>query len=260
MILDNKRILVTGCGGGIGSAICRKLKAEGAEVIATDLDANGADLAGELGLEYHALDVTSETGWQAVAAQLQDTHGSLDGLVNNAGIILLRRLLDTSLEEFRRVNAINNEGVFLGMKTCASLLAHSQSAHGSAIVNFSSIYGLGGQPNFSAYCASKGAVRLITKAAALEFAGEGLKIRVNSVHPGPIDTPLARNPLEALVEQGMLQSVDAGIQGVAASYPGGRIGMPDDVADVVAFLLADESRFVNGVEIPVDYGFTAKAQ
>ena len=90
MNLENKRILVTGCGGGIGSAICRKLKAEGAEVIATDLDANGADLAAELELEYHSLDVTSEASWQSVTSRLQQDHGSLDGLVNNAGIILLR--------------------------------------------------------------------------------------------------------------------------------------------------------------------------
>jgi len=260
MQLADKKVLVTGCGGGIGSAICRKLTTEGVTVIASDLNANGSEIASELDLAYHELDVTDEKNWRRVVEQIHSDHGSLDGLVNNAGIILLKRLADTSLADFRRVNSINNEGVFLGMKSCLALLSHGNSAHGTAIVNFSSIYGLGGQPNFSAYCASKGAVRLITKAAALEFAGEGLKIRVNSVHPGPIDTPLARNPLAALVDQGLLQSVDAGIDGLAASYPGGRIGMPDDVADVVAFLLSDESRFVNGVEIPVDYGFTAKAQ
>lgn len=258
--LQGKRILVTGSGGGIGSAICRKLQLEGAGVIATDIGEAGAKLAQELDLVYHSLDVASEADWRSVVKAISATDGKLDGLVNNAGIILMKPFLETSLADYRRVNSINNEGVFLGMQACLPLLAKSTSTHGASIVNFSSIYGLGGQPGFSAYCAAKGAVRLVTKAAALEFARDRLRIRVNSVHPGPIDTPLARTPIEALVAQGLVQSVDAGMQGIAASYPGGRIGQPDDVAGVVAFLLSDDARFLNGVEIPIDYGFSAKAQ
>ena len=260
MELENKRILVTGCGGGIGAAICRKLTEDGATVLATDLADAGADVASEVGARYAPLDVTDERAWQAVVGEARNTFGALDGLVNNAGVILMKPLVETTLDEYRRINAINNEGVFLGMCTCLDLLTRSDSQHGAAIVNFSSIYGLGGQPGFAAYCAAKGAVRLVTKAAALEFARDGHHVRVNSVHPGPIDTPLARNPLENLVARGALPSVDAGIDRISASYPGGRIGQPEDVADVVAFLLSDEARFVNGAELPVDYGFTAKAQ
>jgi NAD(P)-dependent dehydrogenase (short-subunit alcohol dehydrogenase family) len=255
-----KRILVTGCGGGIGSAISADIAEHGGELVATDRGDAGADLARRLNAVYFPLDVTDEANWLDVAQQVATRYGTLDGLVNNAGVILMKPLLQTTLADYRRINAINNEGVFLGMRTLAPLLAKSASPHGASIVNFSSIYGLGGQPGFAAYCAAKGAVRLVTKAAALEFAQIGFKIRVNSVHPGPIDTPLARAPIEALVSAGALASVDAGMASVAASYPGGRIGMPDDVAGVVTFLLSDAARFVNGVELPVDYGFTAKAQ
>jgi NAD(P)-dependent dehydrogenase (short-subunit alcohol dehydrogenase family) len=258
--LSGKRILVTGCGGGIGSAISANIVEHGGELIATDRGDAGADVARRLNAVYFPLDVTDEANWLNLAQQLITRYSVLDGLVNNAGVILMKPLLQTTLADYRRINAINNEGAFLGIRTLAPLLAKSTSPHGAAIVNFSSIYGLGGQPGFAAYCAAKGAVRLVTKAAALEFAQLGMKIRVNSVHPGPIDTPLARGPIEALVAAGALASVEAGMASVAASYPGGRIGMPDDVAGVVTFLLSDAARFVNGVELPVDYGFTAKAQ
>jgi NAD(P)-dependent dehydrogenase (short-subunit alcohol dehydrogenase family) len=186
----------------------------------------------------------------------------LHGLVNNAGLILMKPVLETTLEEYRRIDAVNNEGTFLGIRTLSPLLARTAeaTAHGTSIVNFSSIYGLGGQPFFAAYCAAKGAIRLLTKAVALEFAQLRMKVRVNSVHPGPIDTPLAREPLEALVQAGRLPSMEAALAGVADSYPGGRMGQPDDVAGVVTFLLSDAARFLNGVEIPVDAGFTARAQ
>jgi NAD(P)-dependent dehydrogenase (short-subunit alcohol dehydrogenase family) len=261
-MLDGKLVLVTGAGGGIGAAICAELTRQGARLVMTDVDDRPAARASSLGADFHRLDVTREDDWQRVATEVERRHGALHGLVNNAGVILMKPLLDTTLEDYRRIDAINNEGTFLGIRAFVPLLAGTakNTEHGTSIVNFSSIYGLGGQPFFAAYCAAKGAVRLLTKAAALELAQLKLRVRVNSVHPGPVDTALARAPMEALVARGQLPSIEAGLAGVAASYPGGRIGQPEDVAGVVAFLLSDAARFINGVELPVDAGFTAKAQ
>lgn len=260
MSLTQRRILVTGSGGGIGQAICRLLSARGATLILTDLELHGAAIANACKARYLSLDVTQEYAWRSVTNIVREEFGALDGVVNVAGAILMQPLLETPLAEYRRIQAINQDSVFLSLKYCTPLLIDSGVQHGASVVNFSSIYGLGGQPGFSAYCAAKGAVRLLTKAAALEFAQAGYHIRVNSVHPGPIDTPLARLPIEQLVAAGKVTSIDAGMNGIAASYPGGRIGQPEDVAGVVAFLLSDDARFLNGVEVPVDYGFTAKAQ
>jgi len=261
-LLSGKTILVTGAGGGIGAEICVEVARQGADLVMTDIADSTSTLANDLGARYLGLDVTRSQDWQRVAAWIEDECGELHGLVNNAGLILMKPLLETTLDDYRRIDAVNNEGTFLGIRSMAPLLAKTarDTRHGTAIVNFSSIYGLGGQPFFSAYCAAKGAVRLLTKAAALEFAQLGFGIRVNSVHPGPIDTPLARAPLEMLVAEGRIDSMETALAGVAASYPGGRMGQPDDVAGVVAFLLSDAARFLNGVEIPVDAGFTAKAQ
>jgi len=260
--LAGKTILVTGAGGGIGGEICREAARQGARLVMTDVVATAEAAASELGATFMPLDVTRPDDWQRAADRVDRDFGALHGLVNNAGMILMKPLLETTLDDYRRINSVNNEGTFLGIRAFATLLARTATAtpHGTAIVNFSSIYGLGGQPFFSAYCAAKGAIRLLTKATALEFAQLGMRIRVNSVHPGPIDTALARAPLEAMVAAGRIASVESALAGVAASYPSGRIGQPSDVAGVVAFLLSDAARFVNGVEIPVDDGFTAKAQ
>src|SRR4051812_35645089 len=261
-MLSGKTILVTGAGGGIGSEICREVVRHGGRLVATDVMASARVIGDELQSAFIQLDVTRGEDWQRGLVQIERDYGELHGLVNNAGMILMKPLLETTLDDYRRINAVNNDGTFLGIRAFAPLLARSAAGtpHGCAIVNFSSIYGLGGQPFFSAYCAAKGAIRLLTKAAALEFAQLGMRIRVNSVHPGPIDTALARAPLEALITSGRIASMDAAIDSVAASYPGGRIGRPSDVAGVVAFLLSDAARFVNGAEIPIDDGFTAKAQ
>ena len=258
--LEGRRILVTGCAGGIGEAICARLASLGAEIIAADLPGRGEAVAAQNGAHYLPLDVADENSWQDAKAYLSAKVGALEGLVNNAGIILMKSIRDTTLAEFRRVNAVNQDGVFLGMQYCLDLLSNAKTEQGAAVVNFSSIYGLGGQPYYAAYCASKGAVRLLTKAAALEFSKENLNVRVNSIHPGVIDTNLARAPLQTLVDQGVLESVDAGIAGMVRSLPGKRMGQPAEIADVVGFLLSDASRFMNGAEVVVDNGISARAQ
>ena len=232
-----RTVLVTGATGGIGAETCRALAAAGWRVIVTDLAAR-ATQASELGAAigndaaFQPLDVTLPDSCAEVQAHMRAQYGRLDGLVNNAGIILRRTLTATTLAEWRRVQAINVDGVFFGMQTFAPLLAETgaHSTWGSAIVNLSSIYGIGGQPLFAAYCASKGAVRTLTKAAALEFAQLGQRIRVNSVHPGPIDTPLARGPIQEMLAEGANITTDIVLAGVAAQYPGKRIGVPADVA------------------------------
>lgn len=265
--MSAKTVLVTGATGGIGAETCRQLGAAGWRVIVTDLATQAAAaqaLAAQIGNDaaFQPLDVTDPDSWTAAHDFVRTQCGRLDGLVNNAGIILRRGLTETSVAEWRRVQAINVDGVFFGMRTFAHLLAETGATTpwGSAIVNLSSIYGIGGQPMFTAYCASKGAVRTITKAAALEFAQLGQRIRVNSVHPGPIDTPLARGPIAEMLAEGANTTMAMALAGVAAQYPGKRIGEPSDVAPVIVFLLSDGARFLNGVELPVDDGLTAKAQ
>jgi NAD(P)-dependent dehydrogenase (short-subunit alcohol dehydrogenase family) len=265
--LDRESIvLVTGATGGIGRETCHRLAERGTRVVLADLADTaevGQALADEIGkgAEFHPLDVTSPEDWQRLEQHVAREHGLLDGLVNNAGVILMKPIAETTLEDWNRVNAINSGGVFLGTKTLLTLLSAGarSSEFGSAVVNLSSVYGIGGQPFFAAYSASKGAVRLFSKTAALEFAALGLRVRVNSVHPGPIDTPLARGPLEAAVAAGQLPSVEEGLAGMASIYPSGRLGVPADVAGAILFLLSDEARFVNGTELTVDDGLTAKA-
>ncbi|MEM7077607.1 MAG: SDR family oxidoreductase [Pseudomonadota bacterium] len=259
-LLEGRRILVTGAGGGIGAAICRRLTEQGAEVIATDLDDNGADAAVSSGSHYHPLDVTDEAGWQAVAEDVGLKFGALEGLVNNAGIVMTKSIADMGLDDYRRVNAVNNDGVFLGIKYCTDLLARTELASGASVVNFSSLYGLGGQGFYTAYCASKGAVRLLTKAAASEFAQTRRNIRVNSVHPGVIHTNMTEAVIDELLAGGKLESREAALRAIASGLPRRTLGRPEQVADVVAFLLSDGSSYINGAEIPVDDGISAQAQ
>ena len=254
-VLAGTRVVVTGGATGIGAMVCALLGVAGARVACADIDADGAAAtAAACGGLAITLDVRDETGWAAAVAAVQDGFGGLDGLVNNAGVILMKPLFDTTLDDWRGVNAINVEGSFLGLKAAGRAMAASG---GGSIVNLSSVYGLVGSAGFTAYCASKGAVRLMTKAAALEFGRAGLKIRVNSVHPGPIDTDLGVGPLKDMAAAGLLPSVDAGKEAVRQRYPIGRWGQTQDIASVVMFLLSDASAFMTGAELAVDGGWTA---
>lgn len=262
--LDGRVALVTGGARGIGAAIAQALARAGASVVITDvLDADGAEQAERLRqngpVSYQHHDVTSEADWADVVSRCESDLGGLDILVNNAGIYLSRPLLQTSLEDFRRVQSVNVDGVFLGMKT--ALPAIARRAHrwpgGGAIVNLSSVAGIVGQPGTIAYNASKGAVRLMTKSAAMECAAANLKVRVNSVHPGVIETPMYEALMSGFAEQQPAGDNELRSQ-VAAAHPLGRIGTPAEIANAVLFLASDAAAFMTGAEVVVDGGFTAR--
>jgi 3alpha(or 20beta)-hydroxysteroid dehydrogenase len=238
--LDAKVALVTGGARGIGAAIARRFADEGARVLITDADGErAAQLAADLGADAREHDVTQEEAWDEVAAWA----GAVDVLVNNAGVFLAAPLGDTTLEDFRRVQEVNQVGVFLGMRT----FAPSMSARGSgSIVNLSSVAGRMGSPYLVAYAASKWAVRGMTTCVAKELAASG--VRVNSIHPGQIDTDMHARQRERTPE--LIDKLVAGI-------PMRRVGEPRDVADAAVFLASDESRYMTGSEVVVDGGVSA---
>lgn len=240
--LDGKVALITGGARGQGAAEARRFVDEGARVVVADvLTDEGAALADEIGpaATFVPLDVTDEAQWQAAVAATEEAFGGLSVLVNNAGILLFRQLVNTSLDEFRRVLDVNLVGTFLGIKTAAPAI---ERAGGGSIVNISSVGGLQGLPAVSAYVSSKFGVRGLTKSAAIELGPSG--IRVNSVHPGSVDTPMIRDD-------------STSVEDFAPYYerlPIKRLGTVDDVTNVVLFLASDESTYVTGAELVVDGG------
>jgi NAD(P)-dependent dehydrogenase (short-subunit alcohol dehydrogenase family) len=242
---DERVIVVTGGASGIGRRAAERFAEAGATVIACDITDRDAP-AGVMG---RRLDVTDEAAWERTVGDVMNAHGRLDALVNAAGIILMGNVVDTTLADFRRVMAVNLEGTFLGMKY--AMRAMSVRGSGS-IVNLSSAAGLVGSPGACAYCASKGAVRLMSKSAALEAIAAGTRIRVNTVHPGLTDTPM----VDSIVTQ-MGGGTEARQQ-LYAAMPNSRLASADDVVDSIMFLVSDMSRFINGAELVVDNGLTAQ--
>ena len=240
MRLAGHVVLVTGAAGTLGHAITAEIEAAGGEAIGTDLR------AGE-GVAFRH-DVTREEDWARVLEAVEVRHGRLDGLVNNAGIVTLGTIEETSLAEWRRVMAVNADGVFLGCRFAWPLLARSAAP---SIVNLSSVSGIVGGANLAAYNASKGAVRLLTKSVALHGARLSPPIRCNSVHP-------------AFVEGAMVEEIAARTrhpararEKMAAAIPLGRLARPGEVAATVVHLLSPASAFTTGAEIVVDGGLTA---
>jgi 3alpha(or 20beta)-hydroxysteroid dehydrogenase len=232
--------IVTGGARGLGAAQVRRLVDEGARVLVADiLQDEGTALAGELGdaARFHPLDVTSRADWQGAVERAEEAFGPVTALSNNAGIVLWHGLLDASEDDYRTVVDVNQVGVFLGMQ---AVVPSMQRAGGGAIVNLSSTAGMRGYESIFSYVASKWAVRGMTKAAALELAGD--RIRVNSVHPGSIETPMT----EGLDEDG-----DA-----SAAIPLKRFGRPEEVAALVAYLLSSDACYTTGAEHVIDGGVT----
>ncbi len=247
--VEGRVALVTGAAQGLGLAIARRLAAEGARVLMTDLAAErGAAAAAEIGpaARFRAQDVTDEADWPAVVAEAVDWGGGLDILVNNAGVVVLADPETTTLDQFRFVNRVMSEGVFLGCR--AALPALARSRHG-AIINMSSIASRLGYPVFFAYSAAKGAVAAMTRSIAIHCQDRGWPVRANSVHPGAIETPMVQ------AAQGRAEPI-AVPPGV---LPAGALGHPDDVAGLVTWLASEEARFVTGQEFVIDNGLSVRA-
>ena len=233
--LDDKVILITGAARGQGATEARQAAERGATVIVTDvLDEQGSDVAAEVGGTYLRLDVTSSGQWKNVVDQIVAEHGRIDGLVNNAGIFRHDSLLDNNEDNFRLITEINQYGVFNGMAAVAPVMRDQGSG---SMVNISSIAGMRGHTSI-AYVASKWAVRGMTKSAAAQLAK--FNVRVNSVHPGAIETDMLFDLGEQTIDR------------LVSAVPMGRSAKPEEVGNVVMFLLSDESSYVTGAEIVVD--------
>ncbi len=240
--VEDKVCIVTGAASGVGREDALLLAGEGARVVLTDLNEEaGRALAAEIGEQalFVRQDIASEADWQQLLKTTLERFGRLDVLVNNAGILAVGSVEDTSLELWQRVQRINSDGYFLG---CKYAVAAMKDSGGGSIINMSSIAALGGMPAFCAYSASKGAVAALTRSVAVHCKQQGYRIRCNSIHPDGINTPMV---------QGM-----AGIQGIAQEEldrdPLNRMCAPRDIANLVLFLASDESRFINGAELRVD--------
>ena len=269
--LKGKVALVTGAASGIGRASAIALAREGAAVVLTDIDTAGCEAAtaeieatGGAALWLHQ-DVTDEVRWGEVVAAARAAFGTLTTTVNNAAMGGSALLADMSLDQWRAMLRVNLESVFLGVR--ASIRAMRETGGGS-IINISSIAGLQASPRMSHYSAAKGGVRLFTKSAAIECASLGYNIRVNSVHPGVIDTAIWRNPemvesYRAMMPRRPIVTDDeagARIDPAALAAlvtPDQRLGQPRDIAEGVVFLASDESRYMNGAELVIDGGATA---
>lgn len=254
-----KIALITGAAQGLGEAAARLLAKEGARVVLTDINAQGAEgVAAAINAERPGTavafthDVTSEEDWQRVLADAERAFGGLHVLVNNAGIGLTKDLEQTTLGEWRQVHAIDLDGVFLGCKHAIALIAKTvkDTNLGGSIVNISSIAGIVAGYNMAAYNSAKAAVRHLSKSVALHCAKKGYNIRSNSVHPVFIATPI----LDPLVAR---HGKDEAYAKLARQIPLGRIGEPDDIAYAVLYLASDESKFVTGAELKVDGGISA---
>lgn len=247
--------LVTGAAGGIGREIVKAMKAAGATVIATDLretaEIDGAD-------HYLKHDVTNEADWRLVEALVREKYGRLDTLVNNAGFSIVTRFEETPLAEFHKVNAINVDSAIIGTQVMLDLLKAGGKARkaGASVINFSSVGGINGAAFNAAYCVSKAAIRMLSKCLGAEFAALGYNIRVNSVHPGGIETPMLSSIMERYVELGAAPSVEASVQAMNMSHPIGRLGRPEEMAGGVVFLASEASSFMTCDELVMDGGFT----
>jgi 3(or 17)beta-hydroxysteroid dehydrogenase len=250
--VKGKVAIVTGAASGLGRGAASLLAKEGARVTLTDInEADGKEAAEEIRRDggeavFMKLDVSSESDWSEVIEKTLSEFGKLDVLVNNAGVELVKEIADTSLEEWRWLMSVNLDGVFLGTKYGI----RAMRGRGGSIINISSVAGIVGTlDDTAAYCASKGGVRLLTKAAALECskAGHDYNIRVNSIHPGVIQTPLVESLLKDEAIRKRLEKI----------HPIGFMGKPIDIAYVVLYLASDESRLVTGAEMVIDGGWTA---
>ncbi|MBO3274317.1 glucose 1-dehydrogenase [Pseudomonas schmalbachii] len=262
--LDGKVALVSGAARGLGAEVAEALLQAGACVMLTDvLDTLGAETAERLAKAYGDRaaflrhDVTREADWAAAVEGTLGHFGGLDILVNNAGIETAALVVDCELEDFQRTMAINVDGVFLGIKhALGAMRPGGACGRGGSIINLSSVAGLIGMPSLTAYCASKGAVRLMTKATAIESARLGYGVRINSVHPAIIKTEMGANVVNNLVRVGLAPDEASADAYVESLHPLG-YGQPRDVASAVLFLASPASAWMTGAELVLDGGASA---
>jgi 3alpha(or 20beta)-hydroxysteroid dehydrogenase len=262
--LSGKVALVTGAATGIGAACGRELSAAGATVMLTDVNVDGCQHlsnalnAGGANAFFAAQDVTVEEQWKHTVDQTVGQCGGLDILVNNAGMYTGGTLVSNTLEAVRRVHQVNVESIFLGMKYAAEAMQPGGIAgKGGSIINMSSVAGLIGVPGHTAYGSSKGAVRLYTKHAAVEFAKLGYGIRVNSIHPGLIDTDMGKLVFKDFVEIGLAADLEEAEAIAFGMIPLASLGAVEDIARMTRFLASSESSYCTGAEFVVDGGMTA---
>lgn len=246
--VSGKVVLVTGAASGVGKEDALLLAREGARVVLTDVNEEGVRaVAAEIGAAALGLrqDISSEDDWKKTIAATQETFGRLDVLVNNAAILALGSIEDTTLELWQKIQRINADGYFLGSKYAVAAMKD----HGGSIINMSSLAALSGMAHFCAYSASKGSVAAMTRSVAAHCKQRGYKIRCNSIHPDGILTPMVMN---------LMANANADVAATAAQGQGdpmARMCHPQDVANLVLFLASDESRFINGSEMRIDNGY-----
>jgi 3(or 17)beta-hydroxysteroid dehydrogenase len=264
--LTSKTALITGAAKGIGAQTARLMAHNGATVFLADIL---TDQVEQVACEINdsggqatalTLDVSSETSWQAVIQEITACGKQLDILVNNAGYFLGKSFEEATMEEWQKLVSVNMTSVFLGTKLCAPTLrkAGKHSEHGSAIVNLSSIAGLVAAPNDPLYGMTKGGVTMFTKSAAISFANQGDRIRVNSVHPGVVDTEMGQQALDSQAKRIGLADSEQLKTLASKKHPLGRIANTADIAQAILFLASDDSAFMTGVSMPVDGGYTAQ--
>lgn len=264
--LTGRVAFISGGLRGIGLACAERFLAEGAEVILSDLDTPDSDVAAAVmarlgqAASYVQADVTKEEDWHRARDAVQDRHGRLHILVNNAGTDLTGAVETLSMERWRRIMDINVDGVFLGVKTFVPMMAESGKgvSGGASIINVSSIMGLVGYNEVSAYNASKGAVRMFTKGIAIEFAQKQMPIRANSLHPGFVMTPLLEAGFQRWVDSGFAERKQDLMDAMAGATPMRRLADPAELAAGAFFLASADSAYMTGAELVMDGGWTAQ--
>jgi 3(or 17)beta-hydroxysteroid dehydrogenase len=264
--LDHKVALISGGARGIGGQTAKRMAEAGAKVVIGDiLEERGRETVQEITAaggvaQFVRLDVTREEDWTAAIDAAVQSYGGLDILVNNAGIFLGRDFEEATADEWSRIIDINLKGVYLGTRLCAPALRErgKTSPHGSAIVNLASIAGLVGSQLDPIYSMTKGGVTLFTKSTALAFGRKGDRIRVNSIHPGVIETDMGAQTFVSRATQTGSNDVEAARDVAIRQHPIGRLGVADDIAKGIVFLASDDAGFMTGAGLVVDGGLTAQ--